>query len=137
MQANRKPSSVVDDHLSWTSVTSRLTRPTRKHDGSPYRSLFGLAPDGVYMAFPVTREAVSSYLAFAPLPIENWRYISVALSWESPPLDVIQHPTLWSSDFPHRQPFGSCLARSSGELIYACTAYYTPIYIKKSMLHLL
>ncbi len=31
-------------------------------------SLFGLASDGVYTALSVTREAVSSYLAFSPLP---------------------------------------------------------------------
>ena len=28
------------------------------------------------------------------------RYVSVALSLMSPSLDVIQHPALWSSDFP-------------------------------------
>ncbi len=44
-----KPSSVVDDHLSNPAVTGRLKRPTRKHDGPPYSSLFGLASDGVYM----------------------------------------------------------------------------------------
>ena len=31
-------------------------------------SLSGLASDGVYTAFLVTKEAVSSYLAFSPLP---------------------------------------------------------------------
>ena len=31
-------------------------------------SLFGLASDGVYTAASVTRSAVSSYLAFSPLP---------------------------------------------------------------------
>jgi len=30
--------------------------------------LLGLAPDGVYLAPPVTRQTVSSYLAIAPLP---------------------------------------------------------------------
>ena len=39
----------LDDHLSNPAVTSRLQRPTRKHDGPPYRSLFGLASDGVYI----------------------------------------------------------------------------------------
>ena len=42
----------LDDHLSWPAVASRLQRPTRKHDGPPYRSLFGLASDGVYMCPP-------------------------------------------------------------------------------------
>src|SRR5580704_15515824 len=30
--------------------------------------LFGLAPDGVFRALPITRQAVSSYLTFSPLP---------------------------------------------------------------------
>ena len=64
-------------------------------------SLSGLAPDGVYTAIPVTRKAVSSYLAFSPLPVKYRRFFSVALSWESPPPDVIRHPALWSPDFPH------------------------------------
>ena len=34
-------------------------------------SLFGLASDGVYTALSVTREAVSSYLAFSPLPAKQ------------------------------------------------------------------
>ena len=66
--------------------------------------LSGLAPDGVYTAFPVTREAVSSYLAFSPLPAIGGRLFSVALSWESPPPDVIRHPALRSPDFPHLYP---------------------------------
>ena len=38
--------------------------------------LFGLAPDGVYLAFDVTIEAVSSYLAVSPLPVQkNRRFI--------------------------------------------------------------
>ena len=41
------------------------------------------------------------------------RYISVALSLESPPPDVIRHPALWSSDFPHAdKPARSHLAYS-------------------------
>ena len=34
------------------------------------------------------------------------RYISVALSLESPPPDVIWHSALQSPDFPHLTPFG-------------------------------
>ncbi len=47
-----KPSSVLDDHLSGPNVTTRLKRPTLKHDGQPYRFKFGLASDGVYMCPP-------------------------------------------------------------------------------------
>ena len=44
------------------------TRPTRKHDGPPYRFLFGLASDGVYTALPVTSQAVGSYPTIPPSP---------------------------------------------------------------------
>ena len=71
MDCSSRPISRVlslDGHLSWAGVATGLTRPTRKHDGPPYRFLFGLAPDGVYRALPVTRKAVGSYPAFPPLP---------------------------------------------------------------------
>ena len=55
-----KPSSVFDDHLSGPNVTTRLKRPTLKHDGQPYRLKFGLASSGVYMASYVTARAVVS-----------------------------------------------------------------------------
>ena len=58
-----------------------------------------LASDGVYIAFPVTRKPVISYIAFSPLPYKR-RLFSVALSCESPQPDVIRHPALWSPDFP-------------------------------------
>ena len=81
--------------------------PPENMTGSHIRFLFGLASDGVYMAFSVTRETVVSYTAFPPLPEEiPWRYLSVALSLESPPPDVIRHPALRSPDFPHLAPFG-------------------------------
>lgn len=50
----------------------------------------------------VTTARVSSYLAFPALPGQKpGRYISVALSLESPPPAVSRHPALWCSDFPH------------------------------------
>ena len=88
-----KPGYVLNDHLSRPAVTNRFKRPTRERDGPPHNPLFGLASNGVYRARFVTKTAVSSYLAFPPLP-EYWRYISVALAWESPPPDVIRHPAL-------------------------------------------
>ena len=48
----------------------------------------------------VAKPRVSSYLAFPSLPLAG-RYISVALSLESPPPSVRRHPALWCSDFPH------------------------------------
>ena len=108
-ESDDKPGYVVDDHLSRPIVTNRFQQPTRKHSGQLYCFLFGLASSGVYRALPVTSQAVSSYLAFPPLPgYSSWRFISVALVWESPPPDVIRHPALWSPDFPHLRPFGTC-----------------------------
>ena len=43
---------------------------------------------------------VSSYLTLSPLPAKAGGLLSVALSLGSPPLDVIQHHTLRSPDFP-------------------------------------
>jgi len=43
---------------------------------------------------------VSSYLAFPSLPVAG-RFLSVALSLESPPPGVTRHSALWCSDFPH------------------------------------
>ena len=43
---------------------------------------------------------VSSYLAFPSLPVTG-RFLSVALSLESPPPGVTRHSALWCSDFPH------------------------------------
>ena len=126
----------MDDHLSWTSVTSRLTRPTRKHDGSPYRSLFGLAPDGVYMAFPVTREAVSSYFAFAPLPVYTGgifllHFPGSRLHWTLSSILPYGARTFLTGSL-------SALAlRDRLENSYMCTEHYTPISYKMSMLHLL
>src|SRR5579884_1021382 len=54
--------------------------------------LFGLAPGGVYHAFDVATEAVSSYLAVSPLPGIRWMpggLFSVALSLGSPPVAEI------------------------------------------------
>ena len=60
-----------------------------------------LAAGGVYMAYRVTAVSVSSYLAFPSLQSKALRFISVALSLKSPSPDVIRHPVLCCSDFPH------------------------------------
>jgi len=58
-------------------------------DGPPQSLLFGFAPGGVYPAFCVTAEAVSSYLAFSPLPAETggsflWHFPEVTFSGRYP-----------------------------------------------------
>lgn len=63
----------------------------RFHSGT----IFGLASDGVYRACYVTTAAVSSYLAFPPLPHRrkaDGRYISVALFLKSPSAGVTRYP---------------------------------------------
>jgi hypothetical protein len=110
VKPDRKPSSVPpaghpeggDDHSSGTAVACGLKRHNPRTSGGPPLNvlLFGLAPDGVYHAFPVTREAVSSYLAFSPLPAMAGGIFSVALSLGLPPVAVSDHPALRSSDFP-------------------------------------
>ena len=61
--------------------------------GRASQNLRGVASDRVYMAHAVTRMSVSSYLAFPSLPLAR-RFLSVALSRESPPADVIRYPAL-------------------------------------------
>ena len=72
---------------------------------------------------PVAWMLVSSYLAFPPLPVPSGghrRYISVALSLESPPLGVTQHPALWSSDFPQA---ANTAARDHSAYLRPCRMY--------------
>ena len=57
-------------------------------------SLFGLASDGVYMC-PLCYQRGGSLLhCLSTLTRQAVRFISVALSLESPPPDVIWHPAL-------------------------------------------
>ena len=50
-------------------ATNTRKRPRHKRSGpDATRSLFCLAPHGVYPAPPVARRAVGSYPAFSPLP---------------------------------------------------------------------
>jgi len=79
--------------------------------------LFGLAPGGVYQASPVARRtgallphrftltlprAAADVRQCRPRPrtAGNGGLLSVALSFASPRLHVMEHPALWCSDFP-------------------------------------
>ena len=111
-----KPSSVLDDHLSRPIVAEGLMRPypgTRRAASS----LLYLVLLRVGFAQPTESPQllVSSYLTFSSLPgtqlkyqykfliskLNPGRFFSVALSLKLPSLGIIQHPALWSSDFPH------------------------------------
>ena len=94
-----KPGSVVNDHLSRPDVATRLKRPTRRQTGR-LMSPVGLASDGVYMC-PVCYQTGGSLLhclstlaCESSEPLPHPRFISVALSWESPPPAVSRHPAL-------------------------------------------
>jgi len=99
-----KPGSVPQsgsNHLSRPAITCRLKR--HNPEGSAGRfipSLFGLAPNGVYLAgrLPVRWCALTA--PFHPYLPKQAVHISVALSLRSPSPDVIRHSALWSPDFP-------------------------------------
>ncbi len=117
-----KPGYVWCDHLSRTAVANRLKQPTRSWRAASLL-LLGLASDGVCMAAAVASRTVVSYTAFPPLPGSPRRYISVALSWESPPPAVSRHPALRSPDFPlpysevrQSLPLGKVLRRQAAPL---------------------
>ena len=93
-EQNDKPGYVVE----WPSIHFCRRRQTLatypKADGPPYAFCSVLLRMGFTYAPPVTSRAVVSYTALPPLPVKDRRYISVALSLESPPPDVIWHPAL-------------------------------------------
>ena len=127
-----RPATVI--YLGQTSPSASL-RPTWEI-GRVTRSLLGLAPGGVCRAGPVARPAggllhhrftlACEVMLITPLrdrnPAPDRRktvgpiggLFSVALSVGSHRLDVIQHRTLWSPDFPPPTPKGR--RRPSGGL---------------------
>ena len=58
------------------------------------------------------------------LTLRRRRFISVALSLESPPPAVSRHPALRCPDFPQRGPFGTPLAMIQSTPL----CYYNPFY---------
>ncbi len=118
-----KPGSVAGGHLSGTTVTRRLTQPTRGSNETgrlapPKRTCpcLALLPVGVAWPPASPRTPVVSYTTFSPSPGQPrlprlstflWPF-SVGL----PRLGVTQHRALWSPDFP-RLPRE---ARSPGRL---------------------
>src|SRR5882757_9322456 len=74
--------------------------------------LFCLAPHGVFRASRITLRAVSSYLAFSPLPAlfsKNRRYVFCDTFRQHPlsrilPAYFTRHAAVWCSDFPPANP---------------------------------
>ncbi len=111
--------------LSCTVIYLRLPSPISSSDvhgipsdGQPYWRKPNLATGGVYIAYLVTKISVSSYLAFPSLQGNALRFISVALSLKSPSPDVIRHPVLCCSDFPHSQKTPRPYNRLKSILLY-------------------
>ena len=80
-----------------------------------------VASDRVYRSPMLPQDPVSSYLAFPSLAVNkkfHRRYISVALSRESPPADVIRYPALRSTDFPHSDISVFCAIALTGVYMY-------------------
>src|SRR4029450_10480303 len=74
--------------------------------------LFCLAPHGVFRASRIAPRAVSSYLAFSPLPAlfsKNRRYVFCDTFRQRPlsrmlPAYFTRHAAVWCSDFPPANP---------------------------------
>ena len=110
-------------HLGYASLhtSSNLPRPNA---GSTIRSLFGLAPSGVYHATTCyhARGALLPHHfnltvpTYPPKesPLNLGGIFSAALSVGSRPPGVTWHYALWSPDFPPMNKFkGDCLADSA------------------------
>ena len=98
-----------DDHSSRTAVADGLKQPDPEASDGPSSnaSLFGLAPDGVYLAFDVTAKAgelLPHPFTLTRQPELSGGLLSVALSLGSPPVPVRDHPVLRSPDFPPVHP---------------------------------
>jgi hypothetical protein len=115
-------------HPSTNAVAGALQRPTRTLGRAALkRVLSGLAPGGVYLAFPVTREAGGllhrRFTLTCFVPLSNRRdaggLFSVALACGLPRVGVTHHPALWSPDVPR----ATCVAR--GRLVNPSAVQFT------------
>ena len=89
-----------DDHLSRPDVAAQVQAMPRTRRAAACVLIRILHQMG--FTARTSRQAVGELLPpFHPYRTEMRRYISVALSLESPPPAVSRHPALWCSDFPH------------------------------------
>ena len=102
--------SVLQKNWSWTGLHFRVGRVRRypEINGPAVLLLFCLAPHGVFPAARITSRAVSSYLAFSPLPAlfsKNRRYLLCdtfrrRILTNATPASFTRHAAVWCSDFP-------------------------------------
>src|SRR5256886_14374942 len=109
-----------DDHLSQShlrgtahpAVAGRDATIPEDRSGPAVLPLFCLAPHGVFRASRITPRAVSSYLAFSPLPAlfsKNRRYVFCDTLRQPRlasglPAYFTWHAAVWCSDFPPANP---------------------------------
>ena len=110
---SKELSKTISRVMSWMIIyLDQMSPPDSSNLPESQRAtvcfLLGLASDGVYICLSCYQQSGSLLHHHSTLTSQGWRYISVALSLESPPPDVIWHPALWSPDFPHLRPFGTC-----------------------------
>ena len=87
----------MNSHLSWQPVAGTAQCHLFKAVGQTLLLYCGVAPDRVYRLPRSPEGAVSSYLAFPPLPMHAWAAYLCCTFPEA---------ALWSPDFPQIQPFG-------------------------------
>ncbi len=102
-----------NDHSSEDAgcPASLATYPGARAGQPSNAPLFGLAPGGVYRASPVTRGTGALLPHRFTLTPQKMRggLLSVALSFASPRLHVMEHPALRCSDFPPGHEFGPAI----------------------------
>ena len=97
-----KPSSVVYGHLSRLAVANKLKRCSRYSVGRTALLTEPQSCSGWGLHGTPCYHGIGELLPrLSILTILLWRFISVALSLKSPSPDVIRHPVLCCSDFPH------------------------------------
>jgi len=112
-----KPSSVVNNHLSWIYVAINLFATSIGAAEQAY------APAAVLLRIGFTWLCCLQHTGellprLSILTKKSWRFISVALALKSPSADVICYPALWSSDFPHSTGFRHNTARLFGTVAW-------------------
>src|SRR5437660_10532789 len=109
-----------------TNFRSPWCDDTRGSNGPASLPLFCLAPHGVFRASRIAPRAVSSYLAFSPLPVlfsKNRRCFFCDTLRQRPlsrtsPAYFTRHAAVWCSDFPpaNRKRFTSDHLPSAGNI---------------------
>ena len=110
---------MLNSHLSWYTVASIIMRPLPETGRAAPSCLSIRSCFRWGLHSPVCRQTGGGLLPhLSILTCKNRRYISVALSLESPPPVVSRHPALRSPDFPHSIKKRDHLAYSHMLLLY-------------------